>query len=163
MRALLLAGAQAAETIASLNLAEAGDHLVFRPSLHGGNYNLFHCSLPKLGITVSCVVNPDDPESWRAATRPSTQAFFGESITNPKRDIPDLRAIADVAHAAGGAADHGQHRGHPLPDPVDRVGCRHREAELPAHAREHFGNLPHRRIVTIPGQPIHEPAARPSR
>lgn len=111
MRALLLAGAQAAETIASLNLAEAGDHLVFRPSLHGGNYNLFHCSLPKLGITVSCVVNPDDPESWRAATRPSTQAFFGESITNPKRDIPDLRAIADVGQGSAGDRRCGPCRG----------------------------------------------------
>lgn len=99
--ALLLASGQAAETIAILNIAEAGDHLVSSPSLYGGTYNLFHYTLPKLGITVSFVEDPDDPESWRAATRPNTKAFFGESIANPKSDILDIRAIADVAHAAG--------------------------------------------------------------
>lgn len=61
--ALLLASAQAAETIAILNLAEAGDHIVSSPSLYGGTYNLFHTTLPKLGIAVSFVSNPDDPQS----------------------------------------------------------------------------------------------------
>jgi len=99
--ALLLSSGQAAETIAILNLAEAGDHIVSSPSLYGGTYNLFHYTLPKLGISVSFVANPDDPESWRAAVQPNTKAFFGESIANPKNDILDIEAIANVAHEVG--------------------------------------------------------------
>jgi O-acetylhomoserine (thiol)-lyase len=99
--ALLLASGQAAETIAILNLAEAGDHIVSSPSLYGGTYNLFHYTLPKLGIAVSFVSDPDDPQSWRDAVRPNTKAFFGESIANPKSDILDLEAVAAVAHEAG--------------------------------------------------------------
>jgi O-acetylhomoserine (thiol)-lyase len=99
--ALLLASGQAAETIAILNLAEAGDHIVSSPSLYGGTYNLFHYTLPKLGIAVSFVADPDDPQSWRDAVRPNTKAFFGESIANPKSDILDLEAVAAVAHEAG--------------------------------------------------------------
>jgi O-acetylhomoserine (thiol)-lyase len=99
--ALLLSSGQAAETIAILNLAEVGDHIVSSPSLYGGTYNLLHYTLPKLGISVSFVANPDDPESWRAAARPNTKAFFGESIANPKNDILDIEAIAGVAHEVG--------------------------------------------------------------
>lgn len=99
--ALLVSSGQAAETIAILNVAEAGDHIVSSPSLYGGTYNLFHYTLPKLGITVSFVDNPDDPASWRAAVRPNTKAFFGESIANPKNDILDIEAIAAVAHDVG--------------------------------------------------------------
>lgn len=99
--ALLVASGQAAETVAILNVAEAGDHIVSSPSLYGGTYNLFHYSLPRLGIEVSFVENPDDPESWRAAARPNTKAFFGESISNPKQDILDVEAVAAVAHDIG--------------------------------------------------------------
>lgn len=99
--ALLLASGQAAETIAILNLAEAGDHIVSSPSLYGGTYNLFHYTLPKLGIEVSFVANPDDPQSWRDAVRPDTKAFFGESIANPKSDVLDIEAVAAVAHEVG--------------------------------------------------------------
>jgi O-acetylhomoserine (thiol)-lyase len=99
--ALLVSSGQAAETIAILNVAEAGDHIDSSPSLYGGTYNLFHYTLPKLGITVSFVDNPDDPASWRAAARPNTKAFFGESIANPKNDILDIEAIAAVAHDVG--------------------------------------------------------------
>ena len=99
--ALLLSSGQAAETIAILNLAEAGDHIVSSPSLYGGTYNLFHYTLPKLGIGVSFVANPDDPQSWREAVRPNTKAFFGESIANPKSDVLDIEALADVAHEVG--------------------------------------------------------------
>jgi O-acetylhomoserine (thiol)-lyase len=84
-----------------LNIAKAGDHIVSSPSLYGGTYNLFHYTLPKLGITVSFVDNPDDPASWRAAVRPNTKAFFGESIANPKNDILDIEAVAAVAHEVG--------------------------------------------------------------
>lgn len=99
--ALLVSSGQAAETLAILNVAEAGDHLVSSPSLYGGTYNLFHYTLPKLGIQVSFVEDPDDPESWRAAVRPNTKAFFGETIANPKNDILDIEAVAAVAHEAG--------------------------------------------------------------
>ncbi|WP_227998637.1 bifunctional o-acetylhomoserine/o-acetylserine sulfhydrylase [Nocardia australiensis] len=99
--ALLLASGQAAETLAILNLASAGDHIVSSPHLYGGTYNLFRYSLPKLGIEVSFVEDPDNLEQWRAAVRPNTKAFFGETIANPSGAIFDLPGISAVAHAAG--------------------------------------------------------------
>lgn len=99
--ALLVASGQAAETIAILNLAGSGDHIVASPSLYGGTYNLFHYTLPKLGIEVSFVEDPDDPASWQAAVRPNTKAFYGETIGNPKGDILDVEAVSAAAHAVG--------------------------------------------------------------
>jgi O-acetylhomoserine (thiol)-lyase len=99
--ALLLASGSAATTFAILNVAEAGDHIVSSPSLYGGTYNLFHYTLPKFGIEVTFVDDASDPESWRKAVRPNTKAFFGETIANPKNEILDIRAIADVAHEIG--------------------------------------------------------------
>jgi O-acetylhomoserine (thiol)-lyase len=99
--ALLVSSGQAAETLAILNLAEAGDHIVSSASLYGGTYNLFHYTLPKLGIEVSFVDNPDDLDAWRAAVRPNTKAFFGETIANPKTDILDIEGVAGVAHSVG--------------------------------------------------------------
>src|SRR6201989_2417788 len=98
--ALFLASGQAAETFSILNLANTGDHIVSSPRLYGGTYNLFHYTLPKLGIDVSFVADPDDLESWRAAVRPNTKAFFGETISNPKQDLLDLEAVARIAHDA---------------------------------------------------------------
>lgn len=99
--ALLVASGQAAETFAILNLAEAGDHIVSSPRLYGGTYNLFHYTLPKLGITVSFVEDPDNLEQWRAAIQPNTKAFYGETISNPKNDILDITGISGVAHENG--------------------------------------------------------------
>lgn len=99
--ALLVASGSAANALAIQNIAEAGDHIVSSPSLYGGTYNLFHYTFPKFGIEVSFVENPDDPESWRAAVRPNTKAFFGESISNPKQDVLDIEAVAAVAHEVG--------------------------------------------------------------
>ncbi|NUS43531.1 MAG: bifunctional o-acetylhomoserine/o-acetylserine sulfhydrylase [Mycobacteriaceae bacterium] len=99
--ALLLASGQAAETLAILNIASAGDHIVSSPRLYGGTYNLFHYTLPKLGIDVAFVDDPDDLEQWRAAVRPNTKAFYGETISNPQNHILDIAGIADVAHGAG--------------------------------------------------------------
>jgi O-acetylhomoserine (thiol)-lyase len=96
--ALLLASGSAATTFAILNVAEAGDHIVSSPSLYGGTYNLFHYTLPKFGIEVTFVDNPDDPESWRKAVKPNTKAFFGETIANPKNDLLDIETIAKIAH-----------------------------------------------------------------
>jgi O-acetylhomoserine (thiol)-lyase len=99
--ALLVASGQAAETLAILNLAEAGDHIVSSASLYGGTYNLFHYTLPKLGIQVSFVEDQDDPEQWRAATRENTKAFFAETIGNPQSNVLDITKVADLAHEAG--------------------------------------------------------------
>jgi O-acetylhomoserine (thiol)-lyase len=99
--ALLLASGSAATTFAVLNVAEAGDHIVSSPSLYGGTYNLFHYTLPKFGSEVTFVDDPNDPESWKKAVKPNTKAFFGETIANPKNEILDIRAIADVAHSVG--------------------------------------------------------------
>ena len=99
--ALFLSSGQAAETFAILNLAQAGDHIVSSPRLYGGTYNLLHYTLPKLGIETTFVDNPDDPESWRAAIRPNTKAFFAETISNPQIDVLDIPSVAEVAHADG--------------------------------------------------------------
>ncbi len=99
--ALLLSSGQAAETVALLNVAEAGDHVVSSPRLYGGTYNLFHYTFPRLGIQVSFVEDPDDLDSWRAAVRPNTKAFYGETISNPYQDVLDIEGVAAVAHEAG--------------------------------------------------------------
>ena len=99
--ALLVSSGQAAETFAILNLAEAGDHIVSSPSLYGGTYNLFHYTLPKLGIEVTFVSDPNDLGSWQEAVRPNTKAFFAETIANPKNEILDIENVAAVAHDNG--------------------------------------------------------------
>ncbi len=99
--ALFVASGQAAETLALLNLAEVGDHIVASPSLYGGTYNLFHYTFPKIGIEVTFVDDPDDLDSWRRAVRPNTKAFFGETISNPKQDVLDIEGVAAVAHEVG--------------------------------------------------------------
>jgi O-acetylhomoserine (thiol)-lyase len=99
--ALLVASGSAATTYAVLNVAEAGDHIVSSPSLYGGTYNLFHYTLPKFGIEVTFVENPDDPASWQAAVKPNTKAFFGETIANPKNDVLDIETVANIAHKNG--------------------------------------------------------------
>src|ERR1044071_4861526 len=96
--ALFLSSGQAAETFAILNLASAGDHIVSSPRLYGGTYNLLHYTLPKLGIETTFVENPDDLESWRAAARPNTKAFFAETISNPQIDVLDIPGVSAVAH-----------------------------------------------------------------
>ncbi|MGL5829776.1 MAG: bifunctional o-acetylhomoserine/o-acetylserine sulfhydrylase [Angustibacter sp.] len=99
--ALLVASGQSAQTLALLNVAEAGDHLVASPSLYGGTYNLLKYTLPKLGITTTFVEDPADPQSWKAALRPNTKAFFGETIANPKQEVLDITPISAVAHEFG--------------------------------------------------------------
>ncbi len=98
--ALATSSGQAAQTIALLNLAENGGHIVASSSLYGGTYNQLHYTFPKLGVEVS-FVDPDDLEAWRRSIRPNTRAFYGESVGNPKGDILDIEAVAEVAH------DHG--------------------------------------------------------
>jgi O-acetylhomoserine (thiol)-lyase len=97
---LVTASGQAAETLAILNLAQAGDHIISSASLYGGTYNLFHYTLPKLGVTVD-FVDPSDPENFRRALKPRTRALYAEILGNPKNDVLDLEAVAAVAHGAG--------------------------------------------------------------
>ena len=99
--ALAVASGQAAETITLLNLAENGGHIVSSASLYGGTYNLFHYTLPKLGIEVSFVEDPDDLDAWQAAIRPNTKAFFAETLGNPKGDVLDFEGVSLVAHDQG--------------------------------------------------------------
>lgn len=99
--AVAVASGQAAETLAILTLARAGDHVVSSTSLYGGTYNLFRHTLPRLGIEVSFVDDPDDLDAWRAAVRPNTKALFAETLGNPRGNVLDVRAVADVAHEAG--------------------------------------------------------------
>jgi O-acetylhomoserine (thiol)-lyase len=99
--ALLVSSGQAAETLAIMNLAEVGDHIVASPSLYGGTYNLLHYTLPKFGIEVTFVDDPDNLEQWKAAIRPNTKAFFGETISNPRSDVLDIEGISGVAHEYG--------------------------------------------------------------
>lgn len=96
--ALLVSSGSAATAYAIMNVAQAGDHIVSSPSLYGGTYNLFHYTLPKFGIEVTFVDNPEDPENWRKAVKPNTKAFFGETIANPKNDVLDIETIAKIAH-----------------------------------------------------------------
>ncbi|HEY9423232.1 MAG TPA: bifunctional o-acetylhomoserine/o-acetylserine sulfhydrylase [Microterricola sp.] len=99
--ALLLSSGQSAATIAVLNIAQAGDHIVSSSSIYGGTYNLFKYTLAKLGIETTFVENQDDADEWRRATRPNTKLFFAETIGNPKINILDIALVADVAHQGG--------------------------------------------------------------
>ena len=99
--ALAVASGQAAQFQALMNLAENGGHIVSSASLYGGTYNQLHYTFPKLGVEVTFVDDPDDLDAWRAATRPNTKAFYGESIGNPKGDVFDFEGIAAVAHDTG--------------------------------------------------------------
>jgi O-acetylhomoserine (thiol)-lyase len=98
--ALGLASGQAAETLAILNLARAGDNIVSSSSLYGGTYNLFTHTLPKIGITTR-YVDGSDPSAFGRAIDGNTKAVFLELIGNPRLDVHDLASIADVAHARG--------------------------------------------------------------
>ncbi len=99
--ALAFASGSAATTAAILNIAHAGDHFVSSPSLYGGTYNLFHYTLPKMGIEVSFVEDQDDLEQWRNAVRPNTKLFFAETIANPGSNVLDVAGVAGVAHETG--------------------------------------------------------------
>ena len=99
--ALATSSGQAAETLAILNLAETGDHIVASSSLYGGTYNLLHYTFPKMGINTTFIKDPDDLSEWEAAIRPETKVFYGESIGNPKNDFLDISGVAEVGHNYG--------------------------------------------------------------
>lgn len=95
--ALCLASGQAAVTLALQNIANAGDEIVSTTSLYGGTYNLFHHTLPKLGITVR-FVDAEDEAGLRAAINDKTRAIYTETVGNPKLDIVDIAKLAAIAH-----------------------------------------------------------------
>jgi O-acetylhomoserine (thiol)-lyase len=98
--ALATASGQAAETLAILNIAGAGDEIVTSASLYGGTYNLFHYTLPKMGITVR-FVDGREPENFRAAINDRTKAIYAETVGNPRLDTLDISAVAAIAHENG--------------------------------------------------------------
>src|SRR6201992_1398827 len=100
--ALATASGAAAETLTILPLANSGDEIVSTTSLYGGTYNLFHYTLPKLGITVR-FVDADDFEGLRAAINGKTRAVYTESLGNPKLDVVDIERLASIAHPHGTA------------------------------------------------------------
>jgi O-acetylhomoserine (thiol)-lyase len=98
--ALATSSGQAAETLAILNIANAGDEIASSGSLYGGTYNLFHYTLPKLGITTR-FFDSRNPENLRTAINERTKAVFAETVGNPRLDTLDIRAVADIAHEYG--------------------------------------------------------------
>jgi O-acetylhomoserine (thiol)-lyase len=97
---LATASGQAAETLALTTLAGAGDEIVSTTSLYGGTYNLFHYTLPRLGITVR-FVDADNFDGLRAAINSKTRAVFTETLGNPKLDVADIETLAAIAHEHG--------------------------------------------------------------
>lgn len=98
--ALAVSSGQAASTYSIMNIAGAGDEVVSGSSLYGGTYSLFAHTLPKYGINVR-FVDPVNPESFRSAITEKTKAIYIESIGNPRGDVADIRAIAEIAHENG--------------------------------------------------------------
>jgi O-acetylhomoserine (thiol)-lyase len=94
---LATASGQAAETLVITTLAAAGDEIVSTTSLYGGTYNLFHYTLPRLGITVK-FVDADDFDGLRAAINSKTRAVYTETLGNPKLDVVDIERLASIAH-----------------------------------------------------------------
>jgi O-acetylhomoserine (thiol)-lyase len=97
---LATASGQAAETLAITTIAEVGDEIISSTSLYGGTYNLFHYTLPKLGITVK-FVDQSDPENFRRAITDKTKLIFGESVGNPKLDTFPLEEVGKIARENG--------------------------------------------------------------
>ena len=95
--ALATASGQAAETLAILNLAKAGDEIISTTSLYGGTYNLFHHTLTKCGIKFH-FLDGEDYKGIEAAINERTKAIYTETIGNPKLDIIDIEKLAEIAH-----------------------------------------------------------------
>ncbi|MCX7203301.1 MAG: O-acetylhomoserine aminocarboxypropyltransferase/cysteine synthase [Burkholderiales bacterium] len=97
---LATASGMSAETVALLTLCRQGDHIVAANTLYGGTVSLLSVTFARFGIECS-FVDPDDPEHFRAAMKPNTRAVFVETIANPRLNVIDLAAVAEVAHAHG--------------------------------------------------------------
>ncbi len=98
--ALATASGMSAQLIALLTLAVNGDHIVSSNALYGGSYTQFNVTLRRFGIDVD-FVDPSDPAAFEAAIRPNTKALYAEVIGNPGGTVPDIAALAAIAHAHG--------------------------------------------------------------
>ena len=97
---LALASGQSAQAMAILSLAEAGDQIVAAATLYGGTYTQMDITFRKMGID-TVFVDPDDPENFRKAITPKTKLLYGETLGNPRINVLDIEAVADIAHEAG--------------------------------------------------------------
>jgi len=91
------ASGQAALHLAIATLMGAGSHIVASSALYGGSHNLLHYTLRRFGIETT-FVPPHDLDAWRAAARPNTRLFFGETLGNPGLDVLDIAGVAEIAH-----------------------------------------------------------------
>lgn len=98
--ALAVSSGQAAEMIAVLNIAQVGDEVVSADNLYGGTYTLFNNTLRRFGINVK-FAQSEDIDSFRKAITDKTKAVYTESIGNPKLNVADLEALAEIAHSNG--------------------------------------------------------------
>ncbi len=98
--ALALASGAAAITYTIQALAQAGEHIVAQKTIYGGSYNLLAHTLPQFGVSTT-FVDAHDLSQLEAAIRPNTKAVYLEALGNPNSDIPDIDAIADIAHRHG--------------------------------------------------------------
>lgn len=99
-RCVAFASGMAAILATVMGLMRAGEHIVASRSIFGSTVQLFSNILARFGVETT-YVSPTDPEAWRAAAKPNTKLFFVESPSNPLTEVSDIRALADVAHAAG--------------------------------------------------------------
>jgi O-acetylhomoserine (thiol)-lyase len=98
--AVAVASGMSATAMALLTLLEAGDEIVAASTLYGGSHSLLNVNFRKFGITTH-FVDPDDPENFRRALTPRTRAVFAETLGNPRINVLDIQAVADIAHEAG--------------------------------------------------------------
>jgi O-acetylhomoserine (thiol)-lyase len=98
--ALAFASGQSAITAAILTIAHAGQNIISATSLYGGTWTLFTQTLRKLGVEVR-FFNPDHPEEIHKLVDENTRLVYLESIGNPKNDVPDFKAVSDIAHSHG--------------------------------------------------------------
>jgi O-acetylhomoserine (thiol)-lyase len=98
--AVATASGQAAQLIAILTLCQQGDEIVASRSLYGGTYTQFDVTLRRMGIAVT-FVDQDDPRNFQDAITDRTRLLYAETIGNPRADVLDIAALADVAHRNG--------------------------------------------------------------
>ncbi len=98
--AIATASGQAALHLSIATLMGAGSHIVASTALYGGSQNLLHYTMRRFGIETT-FVKPGDMTGWRAAVRPNTKLFFGETVGNPGLDVLDIEAVSGIAHSAG--------------------------------------------------------------
>ncbi|MGE8443664.1 MAG: O-acetylhomoserine aminocarboxypropyltransferase [Comamonas testosteroni] len=98
--AIAVASGQAALHLSIATLMGAGSHIVASTALYGGSQNLLHYTLARFGIETT-FVKPGDIDGWKAAVRPNTKLFFGETVGNPGLDVLDIPTVSQIAHEAG--------------------------------------------------------------